>query len=216
MYSYPNTIARWVWTALIADELVQISKPDQETTEFHSYMPYFMSMNLSDKSPYAAVANPNFHLWTHITCATVGSKRSKNARIVGQPSYSNTRLIACAYAYVLGTVMDIAKQFNEDGRPEEEEEETASIQEELEDDMEEMDLEDEAVLNNLLKEPDSMSGDDWLEYILANDKRLTEKMEKFCKKVWKKLGNCRPDTVGEYLFELSGDNVDLNEDRRDR
>lgn len=39
----PSEMARWVWTPLLADELVQLNKVGNEITEYHSYMPYFVT-----------------------------------------------------------------------------------------------------------------------------------------------------------------------------
>lgn len=214
----PSEMARWIWTPLLADELVQLNRPGNEITEYHSYMPYFMPLCLGDKSPYSAVANPNFHLWLHIVCITLGSKRSKNARMVGMPNFGNTRLNACVLAYAVGTIMNIEQQFNEDGDEDadDEDQQNIGIGDGTDPNVMEVDAIVEMARNMTIAEPNSLDGDEWLNYIKIHERRLTPKMVKKCKSVWVKLERAlREGSVGEYLFELSGEDVDLEDDRRD-
>lgn len=78
----PKEIARWIWTKFLGDDIERITKTGNEIDKYDSYMPYFMCLCLSDKSPYSTSINPNFHMWTHVLGASIHSLRSINAKLV--------------------------------------------------------------------------------------------------------------------------------------
>lgn len=46
-----SEISRWIWLKYLADDLQELTKEGNEYDELDSYMPYFTSLLLSDKSP---------------------------------------------------------------------------------------------------------------------------------------------------------------------
>lgn len=123
-----SEISKWIWLKYLADDLQELTEDGNEYDELDSYMPYFTSLLLSDKSPYSATEHENIHLYIHIIGAIVGSTRSKNAIVVGNPGYGTVCLTAMVFGYALSTVLDIKAQYSETGditeydRNEEEEE----------------------------------------------------------------------------------------------
>jgi len=89
MYSYvgddahvEDSIFRWLFSAGIGAELMNLIEGQKETDQLDSYYPYARSMNLIQAS-YASVSNnPNLHLVVHIIGTLKGNSRSGNARHV--------------------------------------------------------------------------------------------------------------------------------------
>lgn len=57
--------ARWLWVTCLATEFCRIFKEGNEIDQPGSYMPYFMELKLSTKSPYSTTMNPNIHYFIH-------------------------------------------------------------------------------------------------------------------------------------------------------
>lgn len=80
-----SEIRQWIWSEVLVKEFEAIIRPDNEIDDEYSYMPYFMDLNLSLKSPYSSTFSPNFHLWMHTAGCCLGFSRSIHSRMVGSP-----------------------------------------------------------------------------------------------------------------------------------
>lgn len=79
-----NDIMQYVFSSRIRDEILSLSRPDEEITKEDSYFPYMRELRLSKKSPYSSSQNVHLHNWISIFCALLGSEKSFNARIVSE------------------------------------------------------------------------------------------------------------------------------------
>lgn len=110
-------LARWIWQPELGDEFERLQTPLNEIDKYDSYMPYFMDLGLSSKSPYSTAVNPDFHYWVHAVCACINSPISKNVRVVGQVhtcKHIELSKHACILGYALTTVSDAKLQSTQD------------------------------------------------------------------------------------------------------
>lgn len=93
--------ARWLMTDALRKDLFRINVPYQEVSIPYSYMPYFMPLKLSEKSPYSASANPSLHMFVHLVGCAYGVKRSINAIFVTPEGIKSilSNVYLCVYAH---------------------------------------------------------------------------------------------------------------------
>lgn len=78
-----SELALWIWNPDLAKDFQRLIKSGNEIGKEDSYMPCFMDLQLSDRSPYSITLNIRFHYWIHVIGCTLAIERSRNARKVG-------------------------------------------------------------------------------------------------------------------------------------
>ncbi|AJG39203.1 nucleocapsid [Wuhan Louse Fly Virus 9] len=82
-----NTL-EWFFCTQIKKEVKQmVLSSKEEWATPHSYLPYMMALQLSQKSPFSANNNPSTHMLIHLVGTLLGSNRSRNAILVENISY---------------------------------------------------------------------------------------------------------------------------------
>lgn len=56
-------LSLWLWSRSLCTEFKSVFKTGEEINKRDSYMPYLMELQLSAKSPYSTVVNPNIHFF---------------------------------------------------------------------------------------------------------------------------------------------------------
>lgn len=162
-------IASWIWTKSLADEFSRLLKDNEEIDEIHSYMPYFMDLGLSDKSPYTSTYNPNVHYWVHVVGCCLSLDRSRNARTVKNAIIRERLLIS--HGAVFGYALTVAL-------PEDE----AAAQR-----------------DDNVNPPKNSNGAEWLAWYKGQNQILPDSIRAKLKKIWGKFGNSRPQSIGAIL-----------------
>ncbi|AIL31432.1 N [Kumasi rhabdovirus] len=169
----------WVFSSKMADELDQMSKPDEELDQGDSYVAYMRELGVSDRSPYSAQANPSFSLFCHVVGALLGSKRSKNARMGAEVDTVNSVLNGKIVAYVLGTRPSFTKEYSTD----KEEDPTGTAEEDV----------------TPGEIPNGANPDEWFAYLSIKGFVLPDEVVHWVKTRVQLLTDVRDGTVGKFL-----------------
>ncbi|QVG74763.1 nucleocapsid [Mononegavirales sp.] len=100
-------VIEWFFCPQILKEIEQmLSDHPEEWTVTNSYLPYMMSMLISERSPYSANNNPATHALVHLVGTLLGSGRSRNAifpdNIGCIPIAVNAAVIFFAHKHMIG------------------------------------------------------------------------------------------------------------------
>lgn len=182
-------LARWIWTRNCAMDLIRVGKRKQEIENSRSYMPYFMDLGLSNKSPYSVSLNYNLHFFLHIIGSNSMIQRSINAVLVGTPELENVLTNANIMSYALLSFAKIELQFNKAG----------AIQRDLLDDSH--GDERAECYEGGVPEPQSQQPYDWLSYLESHHNRVPAYIMRRITGVWARLGASRTDTIGAWLHQ---------------
>nr|UNI73973.1 MAG: nucleocapsid protein [brine shrimp rhabdovirus 1] len=106
-------IMDWIFDKSMGREWKKIFKPNEELDNQYSYVHYISALKLAQKSPYSASESPLLHLWIHMTCALLGSDRSRHARIPEEVAMSKIRVYAILLAYSQKESTTIFKTFTQ-------------------------------------------------------------------------------------------------------
>ncbi|AJR28607.1 nucleoprotein [Mount Elgon bat virus] len=169
----------WVFSARMADELDQMSKPEEELDKGDSYVAYMREMGISERSPYSSQANPAFSLFCHVVGTLLGSRRSKNARMGLEVDTVNSVINGKIVAYVLGTRPTFTLEYSTDPNQEVE----VSTLETL----------------DLSKIPTSSHPEEWYGYLSINGFKVPPEAEKWIESRLHTLADLRDGTVGKFL-----------------
>lgn len=175
--------SQWLWTKKLGDEYEQLTTTLQEISQTDSYMPYFMPLKLSIKSPYSMTANPNIHMLTHFVCGTMGISRSVNSRIPADYSVPPILIIGKCMVYANLKHSDMEFQYTAGGRPLEE-------------------FDDEVVVDQEVNIPRTTEGLVWYNWWKYDAKKMPYEIERWCHAYWGSLPVCREQTIGYYLKRL--------------
>ncbi|QIQ19240.1 nucleoprotein [Taiyi bat virus] len=169
----------WVFSARMADELDQMSKPGEELDKGDSYVAYMREMGVSERSPYSSQANPAFSLFCHVVGTLLGSKRSKNARMGLEVDTVNSVINGKIVAYVLGTRPTFTLEYSNDPNLEVETIQTETL--------------------DLTKIPNSSHPEEWFGYLSINGFKVPFEAEKWIESRLQTLTDLRDGTVGKFL-----------------
>lgn len=176
----------WIWHKKLAEDIIRIMFPGQEIDKADSYMPYFMELGLSDKSPYSAVVNPNFHTWLHVVGICQSNTRSKNAICI---EGANMQTIM-AHAMILAYALKAKLYLTEDGG-----EPPKLHDEDLEEENEQADVQDL---------PRTLLGNEWYGWFKDQGFSVPNFVETHFRKVIKSFVTTRPNTIARLMFDLFG------------
>ena len=177
-------IARWLWTSELADDFMTIIKAGEEIDKVDSYMPYFMEMNLANKSPYSAIINPDLHMFIHTIGVCFLQARSVNSRMPAGANLASVKANAIIVGYVLSTKIGLAPQFD-------------FHQGEVSEPMTAL---DESLLDrDSLQEPTTADPLQWHAYYWDMGGELPTHMIQAMAARWRTLGDVRDSTIGEHL-----------------
>ncbi|QKV49531.1 nucleoprotein [Bughendera virus] len=169
----------WVFSTRMADELDQMSKPDEELDKDDSYIAYMREMGLSERSPYSSQANPAFSLFCHVVGSLLGSKRSRNARMGLEVDTVNSVTNGKIVAYVLGTRPCFTLEYSNDPTVE-----FAPTHSDVLD---------------MTKPPVSSHPEEWYGYLSVNGFSVPSEAEKWIESKISAMSDLREGTIGKFL-----------------
>lgn len=105
----------WIYIKTMGDEMLRVSRPNQETGDPDSYFPYQSDMGLVTKSAYSSNANPYLFTWVHVIGSLIGHRRSQNARFIFEGSYADLGLNAVLVTWVFARGGGLTPQFDSEG-----------------------------------------------------------------------------------------------------
>lgn len=172
----------------------RIFKENNEIDKPDSYMPYFMELKLSTKSPYSTTMNPNIHYFIHCIGSASGQTRSKNARYLSTVQVESVTQNSIIFAYAFKLTVKFDAHFSK----------FAGQGKDLKKDKPDVQL----VLGTK-KEPKTKIGKDWLRYVQSYNGLFPEHCTKRVYKEWRQLSDLRPNTIGKHLYDTAAPILDV-------
>lgn len=105
----------WVFIKTMADEILRLSKSGQESGSSNSYFPYQSDLGLISKSAYSSNANSYLFTWIHMIGSLLGHRRSQNARLIFEGSFSDVGLNAVMVVWAFARGGELTPQFDHAG-----------------------------------------------------------------------------------------------------
>lgn len=181
-------LSLWLWSSTLCNEFRNVFRAGEEIDNRDSYMPYLMELQLSSKSPYSTVVNPNIHYFVHVVGCTFSYDRSKHARMVGEYHAGMTYNNAVLMSYVFMTFGEYKQMYSRSKNPRR---------------VADMDAgEKRSEEGAAIKMPAGIGPNDWLAYFRDKQGAIEPKIEERVKMAWAALRDTRDGTIGAHLLGI--------------
>lgn len=187
-------VADWVFVEVIADDIVQMMKEDEELDLPFSYFPYQVDMGMVQKSAFSTSANPHFFFFAHVIGTLHFSERSKNALLTIETGRDEILYNAIIVAFVHARNRQLTKAFTESG--EEVIVEDVSNQDE-EYQVQQLGGRDRQPIPDEILNSESATA--WFVYLSSINGVLPPRIHAYFKSCMLKIKEFREGTIAEYL-----------------